>query len=311
MWQPTTNGPASPASAGTVQTTSTRSPDVTTIRNPSTLRRDADDRRGAGRGAVRRGLGGLPGRPASAGSPMTASWITRPPLMTWSRTVSPGHQVQDVGQVRVVLRDQVDLARGGPRRPATIGGVAGRGRRLAARPAASPRATMAATHRAGVGSGASGGVDGAATEHGRPLRRLDTASRARRSVRRPETATTSASRDRPPPRSCLAHPDPTIQRPCRRRAGRVRRPVRPCRRSMRRRFGRTTRQGRAWRRPSRSTSGPASVVSGGRRHRPRDLRRRVLLDARPVRLGQDDDPAHDRRLRAADQRAASCSTART
>ena len=41
---------------------------------------------------------------------------------------------------------------------------------------------------------------------------------------------------------------------------------------------------------------------GGRRHRPRDRRRRVLLDARPVGLGQDDDPAHDRGLRAADRR---------
>ena len=43
----------------------------------------------------------------------------------------------------------------------------------------------------------------------------------------------------------------------------------------------------------------------------RDARRRVLLDARPVGLRQDDDAAHDRRLRAADARARSCWTART
>ena len=36
-----------------------------------------------------------------------------------------------------------------------------------------------------------------------------------------------------------------------------------------------------------------------RRRRPRDRARRVLHDARPVRLGQDDDAADDRRLRAA------------
>ncbi len=39
---------------------------------------------------------------------------------------------------------------------------------------------------------------------------------------------------------------------------------------------------------------------GGRRDRPRHRRRRVLLDARPVGIGQDDDAADDRRLRAAD-----------
>ena len=36
-------------------------------------------------------------------------------------------------------------------------------------------------------------------------------------------------------------------------------------------------------------------------HRPRDPRWRVLLDARAVRLRQDDDPAPDRRVRAADR----------
>ena len=40
-------------------------------------------------------------------------------------------------------------------------------------------------------------------------------------------------------------------------------------------------------------------VGRGRRRRPRHRRRRVLLDARPVRLGQDHRAADDRRLRAA------------
>ena len=48
-----------------------------------------------------------------------------------------------------------------------------------------------------------------------------------------------------------------------------------------------------------------------RRRRPRGPRGRVLLDARPVGLGQDDLPADDRRVRAARRRAGSCSTART
>ena len=49
----------------------------------------------------------------------------------------------------------------------------------------------------------------------------------------------------------------------------------------------------------------------GRRRRLRDRARRVLRDARPVRLRQDHDAAHDRRLRGADRRARSGSRART
>ena len=48
-----------------------------------------------------------------------------------------------------------------------------------------------------------------------------------------------------------------------------------------------------------------------RRHRPADRGGRVLLAARAVGLRQDDDAASDRRLRAARQRARSCSTAST
>ena len=48
-----------------------------------------------------------------------------------------------------------------------------------------------------------------------------------------------------------------------------------------------------------------------RRHRPRHPRRRVLQPARAVRLREDHDAADDRRLRAADRPARSCSTAST
>ena len=44
--------------------------------------------------------------------------------------------------------------------------------------------------------------------------------------------------------------------------------------------------------------GPVTAV---RRHQSAHARRRVLLDARPVGLRQDDDAAHDRRLRAAER----------
>ena len=47
---------------------------------------------------------------------------------------------------------------------------------------------------------------------------------------------------------------------------------------------------------------PSTAVAGGREGR-------VRLAARPVRLRQDDDAADDRRLRRADRRARSCSTA--
>ena len=59
-------------------------------------------------------------------------------------------------------------------------------------------------------------------------------------------------------------------------------------------------------------SSPAAGRTGGRgrRGRPRHRRRRVLLHARPVRLGQDHRAADDRRLRAADRRARSSSAAR-
>ena len=50
-----------------------------------------------------------------------------------------------------------------------------------------------------------------------------------------------------------------------------------------------------------STKRSGDVARRRRRRRSRRPRRRVLLDARPVGLGQDDDAADDRRLRAADR----------
>ena len=58
----------------------------------------------------------------------------------------------------------------------------------------------------------------------------------------------------------------------------------------------------ALRRTSTSASSAAEAIRGRRgrgRGRPRHRARRVLHDARPVGLGQDDDAADDRRLRAA------------
>src|SRR5262245_14355489 len=89
MWQPTTHGRGSASPTGTVQLTSTRSPDRTTTRRPDTSG-----------GTLTSGVG-PGGRPAvaasatsqaswTASSPMTASWTSRPPLMTWRRMVSPG-----------------------------------------------------------------------------------------------------------------------------------------------------------------------------------------------------------------------------
>ena len=63
--------------------------------------------------------------------------------------------------------------------------------------------------------------------------------------------------------------------------------------------------------PARGADEGVRRARRGRRHRPRHARRRVLHAARPVGLRQDDDAAHDRRLRAARRAGGSCSTAST
>ena len=55
--------------------------------------------------------------------------------------------------------------------------------------------------------------------------------------------------------------------------------------------------------PARGADEGVRRARRGRRHRPRHAGGRVLHPARPVGLRQDDDAAHDRRLRATDERA--------
>ena len=62
--------------------------------------------------------------------------------------------------------------------------------------------------------------------------------------------------------------------------------------------------------PSAASTRHFGTVARRRRRRPRRSRRRVLRHARAVRLGQDDLPAPDRRLRAADRRPRSTCSAR-
>jgi hypothetical protein len=97
MWHPTNQVASSVGGAdGIVQVTSFRSPEVSTIRRPSSP---------GGTDTAAVGPGGALEVGASAASqaswtdmgPMTASWTTSPPLMTWSVTVSPGTTSSDAG----------------------------------------------------------------------------------------------------------------------------------------------------------------------------------------------------------------------
>ena len=113
---------AASSRVGTVQRTSTRSPDRTTTRRPS---------RPGGTLTSGVGPGGAPTVAASAtsqaswtaASPMTTSWTSRPPLMTWSRTVSPGTRSTGDGS-NVYSRAMMLTSRGVAALPAEIGGVA-------------------------------------------------------------------------------------------------------------------------------------------------------------------------------------------
>ena len=66
-----------------------------------------------------------------------------------------------------------------------------------------------------------------------------------------------------------------------------------------------------WGRPTGRPREALRRLRGGERDQPRDALGRVLLVARSLRLREDHDAAHDRRLRAARPRGRSCSTART
>ena len=154
----------------------------------------------------------------TAASPITASWTSSPPLMTWRRTVSPGIRSRRRRQERVVLGDEVDLARrlgrAGARSSASTGGGPARSRATSAR-----RATAARTRRvAGAHPGRvyeRAGVDrirGRLARRGTTAPRLDMPRGARRTVRAPVTP----SPTRPSERPCLASPtetrDPSVER---------------------------------------------------------------------------------------------------
>ena len=106
MWQPTSQAAAG-VTAGTVQTTSTRSPERTTIRRPATS---------GGTLTTGVGPGGAPTVAASATS--QASWtrgVADDRLVDLETAVDDvqqhglaGRQVEGVGEERVVLGDQVD-----------------------------------------------------------------------------------------------------------------------------------------------------------------------------------------------------------
>ena len=131
MWQPTSQAAAG-VTAGTVQTTSTRSPERTTIRRPADVGRHAHDRGRAGRGADGGRLGDFPGvLDASVADDRLVDLETAVDDMQQHGLA--GRQVEGVGEERVVLGDQVDLARGCPTPRARSTGSA------AARPPRRPR----------------------------------------------------------------------------------------------------------------------------------------------------------------------------
>ena len=206
--------PRPAAAAGTVQTTSTRSPERTTIRTPADVGRDADDRRRAGRRAA---VAASAASQASwtAASPMTASWTSSPPLMTWRRTVSPGDEVERPAagtSSRLAMRL---TSRGAPDVP----GRDRRGRRAAARRRRRRRGAASDERGASTASEVTRtGADGRtrATSSRRTATRRSLTRRPRRTVRRSrDTARRAApaqcaaipNRDRPIGRPARAVPD--------------------------------------------------------------------------------------------------------
>ena len=121
MWQPTSHGARVGAAAGTVQTRSTRSPGADDDPDAGHVGRDADDRRRAGRSADRRRLGGLPGV-LDRGVADDRLVDLEPAVDDVEQDGLAGREVERVGQERVVLGDDVDLARAADA-PGTIGGV--------------------------------------------------------------------------------------------------------------------------------------------------------------------------------------------
>src|SRR5258705_411185 len=125
IWHPRTSRTTTAESAGTVQTRSTRRPEATTIRIPATSGPTL---------TIGVGPGGGFAAPASATShaswtgwsPITASWISRPPFTTCSSTVSPGTTSTGSGRNCQSFITMLS-SRGATDEPGTIGGGAGGG----------------------------------------------------------------------------------------------------------------------------------------------------------------------------------------
>ena len=144
--------PGSPV--GTVQVTSTRSPDSTTMRRPETSGGTLTTGVGPGGAPADRGLGAFPRVLDRLGADDRLVDIEAAVDDVQQHGLA-GHEVEGRGQELVVLGDEVDLA-GAPLAPATIGGVTARARlaraggdsqSAAARPAA--RAGASVGSRAG------------------------------------------------------------------------------------------------------------------------------------------------------------------
>ena len=125
-------------------------------------------------GGIRRGtLGGGPGRPGPPASPMISSWVSRPPLTTLSRIVSPGTRSTIAGTNRSSFRITFTW-RGAPETPGVIGGVAGTvltSHAASATGSASATAEASADRSAGAHDGIPGRRTGCSTSASLPCRR--------------------------------------------------------------------------------------------------------------------------------------------
>ena len=316
MWQPT-NQP--PAASGRVRRDGPgdveRCPDPATTRMPSKPGR---------RRRTASGPAGGRSSPASASSQAScAVEVAHHRLVGLEAAVEhvehdglAGHEVDDRAARSAYSRMTMLTSRGVALAPGVIGGVAAAAARRIRRRPRRPDGTASASGRGrrtgaveGCTAPSCGTRRGARSARcGSPLTLRGCARSVRAPRRRPEDGCAGVRpyrcTDRPGAPGVAARVTATPTDPV---AARARHRPAAC--------------ARARRDPSGAPADPAPAVRlegageavrrrrGGRRHRPRDRRRRVLLDARPVGLGQDDDPAHDRGLRAADRRAGCCSTA--
>ena len=208
--------------------------------------------------------------------------------MTCSRTVSPGHEVDGRRHVRVVARDHVHLARGRPA-PGVIGGVGpggvARGDASASREA--ERGDEPGDGSRGVGIAPDDAGHAPAPVRARPAHRGLTRQCPRPSVRPPRRGPSRPRGDPVSPRTGPEQEPPASvpTAPAHHEDARAGRPGgdagrgRPS--ASRASSSATARSRRSTASTSRSASGEFFSMLG------------------PVGLGQDDDPADDRRVRAA------------